>query len=1211
VGSRTRTTTFNGLKSGVHYYVVVSAESNVGNGPGQFSNEAVVGSGHRIAPDPPPNGTRLCGRLRYGQIVVDAAAGAVRICKAGVIVPLGSTLAISGMAGPVSIIASGAGGITVEGGDVHTGGTTQARDVRIDSADPLDPWNGIIFTLWFTQGFYYPSQSPATAYNGMLDLEWVRLSHSKRGVDMETSGNRVRLSHVTVDGTNLASISVVGASAELDHVRVDNTKTGILLSCAIAVECRVRVTRTAISRVIAPGLSVAGATPLIARDDLITRTAAPPGKERTAAVRLFSTTFSTDPTTGVTTLYGANNSLGVVEFVNVTITGDLTWRPIPPREPMRPQSLAFANGGITMAPGTTLTVPPNATFVTATAREYGRQLTLDSAQLESGEGALFTGASDPDLPTSLCDTALADECESDNDDPDWGGIVVQDNSTVLLSGAEIRRAEIALFVLTRNFATAPTVQLERTRIADTGFGLRTDIKTSTYNNELAGTLDVTELTIENGGGIEADGFAVVRVKNLVARHAGSFRFSGLNNQDTYDEPFLMNFDPPAVVSLEHLDLDDSDGLTVDHVIHPQVHDVRVSNSRNNRWASLLVRPVNLISNTMSLGPDGDITDVVGHSNPVDAMAISGTLTRNLIWRTPISTTTDAPFGYVLAHRGLEVGSNLSLTFPRGAIAKADYSARLSLSNATLDASAGDAVFTSTADDSVGVTTCSAACDVPLTRWQGIIGTSNSQLTQLPDQPVQVRLVNADVRHGRIEVSGEYPTPNSSREGTLDLDGVQVSDTVRTARLASVTVINSTVEYELESRGDGTVVYTNDVAGDVFVQALKDNASFNYDDRFFQPDLLMRDVTATSQTRAGFKLEGVRTTIGPGAQIDRLRGVGNGAVLFLVGVALDDDLRWVTPRTTPEVHDVGFVASGLLFKNSSSMRVPPGSVVKASQLVFYGGDLDGRFATGAKFVHLADQTVGVNTCIDPYLSVNFGTCSRPGNDLRPHMFATLTPDPQTQNTGVATLNGVSMRGRLSATGGANDPDDMTHARMLSSNADDVDLTHASAEAALSTFGRVIVRDGNLTLRQSTVTKSDFYPVPDGVSITGNGHMTLDRVSLHDLVDYVPSPYEFAHAVTITGAASAAISCTEITNNGGGIGADTTGEVTVVDSNLFGNANGSVTYPVYDLHDVSPVSSTRVWWGQAGGPTANQVSHPANNTDTEPSALPVPCASTPSV
>lgn len=448
------------------------------------------------------------------------------------------------------------------------------------------------------------------------------------------------------------------------------------------------------------------------------------------------------------------------------------------------------------------------------------------------------------------------------------------------------------------------------------------------------------------------------------------------------------------------------GLSVDTPDPVSVHGTVVTESGR---ASPRHEAVRIAGTTASIG--GDIGDVVGGGNGIDAVVLDLTATNDLTWRTPVarSAAVPAPLGYMV--RNLVMAPGRGITFPARSVVKgvpAPYDCRqasyewqqcvggIQIEGAALDASAPGTVFTGAADANAGLSTCPSSlaptCGAAGPWWSGLTSRGASQVT-LAGATVRGAAMGLYLHH--YQLTGMAATVGATtfdrnvhalstlhtQGGTLAVTGSTVTDSARSVELSGLT--DATVAGLTVRRSGGVTLAAGHARGgcggwapEVTVEGLvvEDAPGSG----LTVNDLCHPAIRGVVVRRSGLPrgtdaigkpavaVHGI-ATYGPGKDVDVATGGGNGIDAIAISGWSEGDLLWSSPSNAAGDHPLGYVLGGeLAVTGAGTVTIPANALVAGfdrSSLSVRGPALDAS-AGGARFVSVYDAPLGCRSGCGP-------------------------------------------------------------------------------------------------------------------------------------------------------------------------------------------------------------------------------------------------------
>ena len=1203
-----RTVTLTGLANDRSYVVTVTART--GHGPGPAGAARATPTTELPQPAPPPaGGTAVCGRLPYGVTRWTAAGSPYRVCPLGLVVPTGATLELDGaevrFAEAVNAPTAERPGLDVNGGAIRATGSVLRgeRGVR-------NEWAGVTLDRRVED-----VRGPEVYRTGStLSLAGTEVWHGNDAVRAIETATRLRLDdtllteaggfglwvwRMKVSARNLTVRDVGGRGVDVLCQSPTLHRTGI---------CPVTLDGVTVDRAGGLGLHVRNAHPAVVRAPVVTRSGN--GATKNAAARFTGLVATYGPGGDVEEVRGGGNGVDAV-VLDMAILNDLVWRTPRVESAAAPAPLGFVAAGLRIL-GRKITFPAGSVVkALPPLHSYGgphcgaassspcvggidvTQGTLDA----SAPGTVFTSVADPGVGIATCPSSLAETCAPDA--VGWRGLAVHGSrSTVALHGATVRNAAYGLWVEGDQHAPNPlsgpgfTATVRDTTFRRLGHGIHGDGGLSD-----TGTMELTDVVVED---VASDGITATPMASFAATRT-ALRRSGGGFVARGGGGGTAACAPAGTVALADVVVEDVKGAGLSLAgCHPKARGVVVR--RTGRYeagssSATVSRPAVTVSGTYSIGPGADLDALTGGGNGLDAVALNGTLTGDLAWVSPRNDAADHALGHALG--GEPSGAALSLAggsvrVPGGGLVAALPGGGLTLAGGSLDASAGGAAFVPVGDPLAAALDCRGACHRGT--WAGL----KLYPVAAGGAAGDLRLAGATLRGGEVVLAQQQ----DRADGIATITGTTTDRPVALSRPTRAVVTDSRLA-------------SLDVLG-----ALRADVSRNASDaprgitltgrgEATDSDLVLRDNAVTGVTIGpGYEVGDARLTFGPGGDVSGNVGTGNGASIALRGVTTAADLTWVTPTAAPHPHPAGYLvreptrpgASLTVAGAGNTLRFPAGAVAKLEGLVRLAGAALDATAGGVLLTTVTDDTAGPPTCRYPYDT--WGDCVDPeqrDQDDRGRFTVESVPDAVTGESGGVALDRARVYGDVRVTGPvAGAGFGLTVDRSYVSGL--IEATGTPASVTRTT----VRREGGVVLRDSRGNVVRDLTV-DGVVRSG---LWLDSAEADVRETVVTGSARYGgdapSAVKLTGTAGGTFGCLDVRGNGDGFAA-LGAAVTVTDSTLTGNT-AATPYRSggYDLDNLASVTTSGVWWGQAGGPGQGQVRTPAKHADTAPRAAPPPCA-----
>lgn len=1029
-GPNDRTATFGNLDDGTTYQGTFTSVTALGATTATFSVTPVRGAQAPVYSAP-------CGALPSGTTRISSAAGSpVTLCPIGIVVNAGSTLVLDASNGSLALQPENyRAGLSIDGGDIETEGTTANRRVQLDRGQGSS-------VLSIGEDPRYPDPSDPFRANGSA----VSIAH----IDINTGRLTVkaaaylRASDMTVSGADPISVGNTPTDLEGVTVDADDSDVGASLSC----DCFLRVNGLRVRDAGQTGLIVSRATdPQVSNVDIAdTGSATSPAL---AAVVFSSVTASVGPGGDISGLTGQGDAQPEVAFGESLVTSDLAWVPIP-ADDATDQSLGYTGSDWGMDAGTTLTVP-------ALATAHLGHVTLYSAQLDGTAGGSDLVNTQVSLRGSSSLRLTDDTLDCEGGDV---GVSVEtfpgDSAHVAINGSHVR---------------------------DCARGISGEANNSPTPAISQGTVTFADSTMTNvGSGIVLSGPLSVSVSGSTLTGGSPFQgaiYDGISLNTvaipmsaTHDR--IQNFDTGVIASgdafqLHHLDV------------------------RDNGSARTFLPAVQL-SGDMDLSQTGQVSDITGAGNAANAIGLTGSLSTSAAWLSPTSDP-GAPLGYFL-QGDLSVPAGVTLTLPKDAVVKASDTsqttgvdpgyrgASLVLAGGSLDGSSGGAMLLPMTDPSVDTSICgrdgARSCHLG-ERWGGV-GTSQFGS--------KIILVGATVRNGPVGLSnaGYNGSPTAARMTLTGdtFDHADVTDYEATSAAATNDAFKSS-----SLRAEGNDVTAD---GDTFSGICNECLSVNADGGPTQVHDDVINSMGGDEAAAFLAFEG---PIGPNGDYSNISGSGRNAVVEM-SANITSDATWRPANISSTPHQLGWVARSAEIIGNHTLTVPGNAIVQAANITAADGATLDATAGGITFVGWDSQMQElIDPCPGacPMTELDAGWSGRTAGNVElstDNVFGSVdalsdvSTDPSVVTVKGSSLGGIHAQGSVvvmtdsSATGGvsvSNGSDTFT----------DDDLSDApstgvsDADSSNSTITRTtIASNGGFGLDDSRQPA----PVLNCLSITGN-------------------------------------------------------------------------------------------------------------------------------
>jgi hypothetical protein len=1086
--STARTLTMTGLANGHTYKLAIAAVNAKGVGPATTLTVVPSASATSVS-----DIGAHCGTLPVGVTTWSATSGPHSICRAGIVIPEASTLVLDGSKGALTIALHGSSPFKLVDGAIRSVGTAATRHVVFKSSTAT-PWAGITATG--------PTPAQGATGSSIVGLDYADLAAGSLSI---TRGGMARLANVTrTAAATSQAVTLVGTPLLLSAAKLK----GGGVSTVCTAPCWTSVTGVTVDGASGSGLMLTGISALDIRDLVVTNSG------RTSPISpaaRFLNVLATVGTTGnIRPVTGGGNGIDAIEL-DGTVTNDLTW--VSPVNALAVHPLGFIAGDLTIM-ANRWTVPTGAVVKVVTS------LKLQAADLDaSAGGATFTSTADSGVAPASCPSVFG-SCDTK---PTWTGLIVNSAKNVTLNAVKIRYAKDGLSAGSDHVAITDSI----VELCERG------IDANATDVSLVGTTvrDVVIPVTLGGGHVLVDAVTVV----------------GGKPKDQFPVQGGITINPIGERALTIRDSTVSNvqgpGLVVNRALHPTIHNITL---RGNGAPA-----VKLWDGTWSIGPGKDIDGLSGSANLTDAVEVSGTITDDLGWLTPVARTTDGPLGYYLGESrdplgqyGLRIPSGVTLTIPSNAVVKSLMGIRVD--GGSVDASAGGAAFASVADDSVGPVLKSGYLDgwpLPVLSMPAVLGSG-----------ADVTLVGATVHGLGLNLCGgvHLHLVHVLASGVklcgpgVHVDGLTVDGAPDIG--LDFTATESVVPADWPTPDIHHVVVTNSAVGK------------------FSPAVRIKHVTVTLDDTGS---------------VTDVAGGGNGVdELDFSGLVVDGDFTWVTPHNDPTVHPLGYATDDTITVTAShQLTVPDKAIVKGS-LVLDGATLDATVGHST-FTAYDDLTV------DPGPQSCEASWCRPAG-AKP---ATIT----IQGAGGASFENALVNELLvvDSTGGA--PADASYALTAKKSA----LEQVDAQ------GPVFIDHSNVYSGVAFHGDGKAKTVVDSY-VTGYAHLTAADIQT-DVILQRDTLRGANTGLVASPGAQGVFDCLDIRGlvtgavlkPGNGYAPDPI--VAFARSNLIGN-------PVALDNPVS-TTTTDTWWGQPGGPTSGQVTHPDKLTDVAPRDDPSECAGAP--
>ncbi|HWL35877.1 MAG TPA: fibronectin type III domain-containing protein [Frankiaceae bacterium] len=1182
-----------GLVNGVPYDVTVTARA------GDLSAESpsVLATPSADAPpwpEMPPGGTQVCGPLPLGTTTWTAAGSPYRVCRLGLEVPIGATLVAEGA--EVRFLSSsypGTAGVSVAGGGVRLVDSV----LRGEDGTPGE-WDGIVLDEWTSSGLHAPRTSST------LSLTRSAVHHAVDAVRVVK-----RASYLRLDDALLADASRDGLRAEDMPVRLNDVTVrdvggaGAALTCTSQLPrpCPIRVDGLAVERAGGRGLLVDTYGPASVKGVVVTGSGTVAPVSEAAWIRRLKGSYGAGG--DIEDVLGSGNAVDAV-VLDLRHTRDLVWRTPEVVPAGTPAPLGFLAGAVRMEPGKSLAFPQGSVvkvverggpesstcWYDAVDACWGGVAVTDG--LLDAKGTTFTSAADASAGIATCPSSFAPEC---GEDTGWRGIAVTgDAATVDMTGGAVRGARAGLAVragypLT---GTGAAVAVTGTTFAGGVDGIVAWGNT-TNGAQPIGTLALTDVTVEDmtDESLDVMVWAAVHLTRTTVRRAGRGPLvRGMNGADGCPRVDDVRVDGLVVEDVPGI------GAELRDLCRPYVRDVTVRRSGAAGPDDDLGKPAVYLHGAYSLGAGHDVHGFRGGGNGLDAVALAGTAIGDVAWVSPRNGATDHTLGYVIGEgdddRGTLTVRQGTVTVPANglvaALGKLGYgnaNGLLHLRASGIDATAGGARFVNARDPLAAELGCLRNCVT--TKWGGIrsVGLKVDQ-----DRTGDVRIVRGTLRGAYLRTAsplGAFALTDSTTDDDVYAIGADRA-VVAGSRLRSLQLDSALAAEVVRNTFTGDGEFAAQVAGR---GQSKPSA------------ITIRDNVATGDLSGyAYRLAGAHVRLGPSGTVDRNYARGDSAALLLWRVTTAHDVTWVTPSAAPYPHRVGYVLGSdlgytdpaLTVTGPRTLTLPAGAVVKTSAPIRLRGARLDATAGGALITTPSDD---VDVCPPD-------ACDNPTVfDTSDRVVVESVPDPATGKAGGIALHDARVHGAVKLMAQSSPAPGSTAYGLVVDSSYVAGGIHAHGSAASITRSRLrfagaylFGRDGNL-VRDTTFEDMDS----NGLTLTDADGLVTESVFRRTarLWD------GFGSAALSVWNSAATLSCLDIRENGAGFRAHGQEALALSDSALTGNARDFDTSD-YDLDNTVETTTTRVWWGQPGGPVAGQVRDPDRHTDVAPAAAKPACA-----
>ena len=606
-------------------------------------------------------GTPVCGVVAGSW---NALGSPYMICASGVTVASATTLTLDGLLGAVQVNAQGQGGVAVDG-SLLTANTSATAQIHFDGpGTAAGSWNGIGGGVSFD----------APPNNAVINLAYVTIAHPISGVSAQRV-QTVILDHVTVTSTTNDAIYADAHSPSVTNTVVTGSGgSGIRVQCHDASALTIADDHVDGAALYGIRAETCVGGPL--QRNLVTNSGhAAPGVAARPAILVDYTDYTLGPSRGVDANTGSGNGVDAIELQGRE-SGGFPW--VTPTDSNSAHALGYlVEGTLTVKGPGTVTAPAGAVI-------KGGGLELDGADFDATAGGLiFTSFSDDSVGPPTCLTALPPACHQ-GESLNGTGLHGVGGSRISLTSAEIRNCDAGVS------GHAFTLTMLQSRIHDCRSGVITD-------NGGTATMVLTGDQVDHIGDRGVD---VASLSTSIA----SLQMSDIGwwALQVYSMPASG---PISLVTSTFTRAGDY-GVRV-FGDNPLVQENAVTSSDSGKTDPA----IDVRGNNLDIGGGRRIDGNVGGGNGLDAMGLSGSVASDLLWISPSNSSSSHPLGYVLSSSTTMLPGK-TLVVPAGGMVKvrADPNCcgidpALTLHGAVLDASAGNATFTTTDDDSVGPPTC--------------------------------------------------------------------------------------------------------------------------------------------------------------------------------------------------------------------------------------------------------------------------------------------------------------------------------------------------------------------------------------------------------------------------------------------------------------------------------------------------------------------------
>jgi hypothetical protein len=674
----------------------------------------------------------------------------------------------------------------------------------------------------------------------------------------------------------------------------------------------------------------------------------------------------------------------------------------------------------------------------------------------------------------------------------------------------------------------------------------------------------------------------------------------------------------------------------------------------------------------SLGGDNGVDRNLGAGNALNAIALRGVTRSGFTWITPhdvAPSSSPEPLG--MLNLGLASGYDVTVVVPPGSVVKSGSAGSyvgslLPYGNPIGQFSGGTVVvgegstFTSLADDSVGMPTCTSAlsdtCTPQPGDWVGI--SSDTSMT----------IHGATVRYAR---SGVYA--GSETNGSNEITDVLVEHSggglwVRSGLLRRITVRDGHpvqvdqyggqffgfgVRFDSSARraGEGAIDAEEIDVADVTGAGIDSEVPSWAGEEPFRlvgvrvaragegvrlqglVDPIVQDVDVVDVAAGKYvvspavSIDARRMTIGPGRHIDRITGARTELDAISLTGSVVGGLTWVSPAPhgLQTSGPLGYVSLyGSLTLLGGTLDMPPGSVAKTGGFRLEGATLDttsgavqivgpGNTDVLPKTCHEQERYCGETPSDDYYGGPATVLVGHPDASGSPSHITLVGADVRDLYRLEAT-GGSTLTVRASSIGGQQPPmrfpatqypsavwlenatasitdTAMTGLRIWSA-VSSVDVLRSSMSHAPAAFD---LYDTDFSARESSFDDMTSVGAYGGMFFN-HSRVTLDRVRITGGTES-----DSFGALLLTNGSTVTAQCTAARNSRRTLTiGDADSHADIVDSDLYDGQ----TEPEFQLQ--GPATTSRVWFGQAGGPRDDQVDNRDRLTVTSPASSLAPQA-----